>query len=236
MKTKAAFYFLILCQQLLSLERYRRKKGVEVKIHCRTKGVLRYKVTIYSTKFGILHTFFQVFLEQARGERRDRKDICRGGDLPSCHLSGRIQVLYYWGYAKLPSLWKDTVSLLLGICQAVISLEGYSFLLLGICQVVISLEGYSFFVIGDMPSCHLSVRKQVLYYWGYAKLSSVCQETGTLLLELCQAFIYLAGYRYFFVICFWGSAKLSSLWHNTGALLLGICQAVISLAVLYTGT
>jgi hypothetical protein len=35
MKAKAAFYFLILCQQLLSLERYRRKKGVEVKVHCR---------------------------------------------------------------------------------------------------------------------------------------------------------------------------------------------------------
>jgi hypothetical protein len=31
MKAKAAFYFLILCRQLLSLERYRRKKGVEVK-------------------------------------------------------------------------------------------------------------------------------------------------------------------------------------------------------------
>jgi hypothetical protein len=31
MKAKAAFYFLMLYQQLLSLERYRRKKGVEVK-------------------------------------------------------------------------------------------------------------------------------------------------------------------------------------------------------------
>jgi hypothetical protein len=29
MKAKAAFYFLILCPQLLSLERYRRKKRVE---------------------------------------------------------------------------------------------------------------------------------------------------------------------------------------------------------------
>jgi hypothetical protein len=35
MKAKATFYFLILCPQLLSLERYRRKKGVEVKVHCR---------------------------------------------------------------------------------------------------------------------------------------------------------------------------------------------------------
>jgi hypothetical protein len=34
MKAKAAFYFLILCRQLLSLERYRRKKGVKVKVHC----------------------------------------------------------------------------------------------------------------------------------------------------------------------------------------------------------
>ncbi len=33
MKAKAAFYFLILCRQLLSLERYRRKKGVKVKVH-----------------------------------------------------------------------------------------------------------------------------------------------------------------------------------------------------------
>jgi hypothetical protein len=32
MKAKAAFYFLILCQQLLSLEKYGRKKGVEVNI------------------------------------------------------------------------------------------------------------------------------------------------------------------------------------------------------------
>ncbi len=31
MKAKAAFTFLLLCRQLLSLERYRRKKGVEVK-------------------------------------------------------------------------------------------------------------------------------------------------------------------------------------------------------------
>jgi hypothetical protein len=31
MKAKAAFYFLILCQQLLSLERYRLKKGGKVK-------------------------------------------------------------------------------------------------------------------------------------------------------------------------------------------------------------
>ncbi len=31
MKAKAAFYFLILCRQFLSLERYRQKKGVEVK-------------------------------------------------------------------------------------------------------------------------------------------------------------------------------------------------------------
>jgi hypothetical protein len=36
MKAKAAFYFLILCRQLLSLERYHQKKGVEVKVHCRT--------------------------------------------------------------------------------------------------------------------------------------------------------------------------------------------------------
>ncbi len=36
MKAKAVIYFLILCRQLLSLERYRRKKGVEVKVHCRT--------------------------------------------------------------------------------------------------------------------------------------------------------------------------------------------------------
>ncbi len=42
MKAKAAFYFLILCRQFLSLGRYRRKKGVEVKLHCRTWGVLRY--------------------------------------------------------------------------------------------------------------------------------------------------------------------------------------------------
>jgi hypothetical protein len=42
MKAKAAFYFFILCRQLLSLERYRRKKGFEVKVHCRTYGVLRY--------------------------------------------------------------------------------------------------------------------------------------------------------------------------------------------------
>ncbi len=28
MEAKAAFYILILCRQLLSLERYRRKKGV----------------------------------------------------------------------------------------------------------------------------------------------------------------------------------------------------------------
>ncbi len=44
MKAKAAFYFLILCRQLLSL-RYRQKKGVEVKVHRRTQGILRY-VTI----------------------------------------------------------------------------------------------------------------------------------------------------------------------------------------------
>jgi hypothetical protein len=31
MKAKAAFYFLILCRHLLSLERYGRKKAVEVK-------------------------------------------------------------------------------------------------------------------------------------------------------------------------------------------------------------
>jgi hypothetical protein len=31
MKAKAAFYFLILCRQVLSLERYCRKKGVEVR-------------------------------------------------------------------------------------------------------------------------------------------------------------------------------------------------------------
>jgi hypothetical protein len=36
MKAKAAFYFLILCPQFLSLERYRRKKRVEVKVHYRT--------------------------------------------------------------------------------------------------------------------------------------------------------------------------------------------------------
>jgi hypothetical protein len=35
MKAKAAFYFLILCRQLLSLESYRREKGIEVKAHCR---------------------------------------------------------------------------------------------------------------------------------------------------------------------------------------------------------
>ncbi len=38
MKAKAAFYFLILCRQVLSLERYRWKKGVEVKAHCQTQG------------------------------------------------------------------------------------------------------------------------------------------------------------------------------------------------------
>ncbi len=42
MIAKAAFYFLILCRQLLSLERYRRKKDVEIKVHCQTQGVLRY--------------------------------------------------------------------------------------------------------------------------------------------------------------------------------------------------
>jgi hypothetical protein len=36
MKAKAAFYFLILCRQLVSLKRYCRKKGVEVKVHGRT--------------------------------------------------------------------------------------------------------------------------------------------------------------------------------------------------------
>ncbi len=112
MKTKAAFYFLILCQQLLSLERYRRKKGVEVKIHCRTKGVLRYKATIYSTKFGILHTFFRSSLSKLVEREEIGKifavvGICQAvislagyryfiiRDMPSCHLSGRIQVLYY---------------------------------------------------------------------------------------------------------------------------------------------
>jgi len=39
-EAKAAFYFLILCRP--SLERYRRKKGVEVKVHC----VLRYEETV----------------------------------------------------------------------------------------------------------------------------------------------------------------------------------------------
>ncbi len=38
-ESKGSFYFLILCRQLLSLERYRRKKGVEVKVHCRFTGV-----------------------------------------------------------------------------------------------------------------------------------------------------------------------------------------------------
>ncbi len=44
MKAKAAFYLLILCRQLLSLERYSRKIGVEIKVHCRTEGVLQYTV------------------------------------------------------------------------------------------------------------------------------------------------------------------------------------------------
>jgi len=41
MKKKAAFYILKLCRQLFSLERYRRKKGVEVKVHCQTWAFYR---------------------------------------------------------------------------------------------------------------------------------------------------------------------------------------------------
>jgi hypothetical protein len=52
MKAKAAFYFLILCQKLLSLERYRRKKGVEVSI-AELKAFYGTKPTTLKRKFDL---------------------------------------------------------------------------------------------------------------------------------------------------------------------------------------
>ncbi len=57
MKAKAAFYFLILCRQLLSLEICRAKKGVEVKVHCRTKGVLQYALVETRCHTSAYHCF-----------------------------------------------------------------------------------------------------------------------------------------------------------------------------------
>ncbi len=114
--------------------------------------------------------------------------------------------MQWWGYAKLSSLWQDTGTLLLGICQAVISLAGYRyFYYWGYAKLSYLWQDTGTFIIGDMPSCHLSGRIQVL-----------------LLLGKCQAVISLAGYRYLIIgdlpschlsgkiqVLSWGSADLS---------------------------
>ncbi len=104
---------------------------------------------------------------------------------------------------------------------------GKIFAVVGICQAVISLAGYRYFIIGELPSCHLSCRIQVLYYWGTAELSSLWQDTcalNSLVGYSCQ----LSGRIH--VLYYWQYTELSSLWQDTGTLLLWKRQAVISLA------